>query len=694
MNLPRKIIRPVAFACTLALAACSSGDDAATGTSTVGGLVEAPGGQVALFHDNKPFLIAATDWLFPPAFAGITGLQPVGGATVELIRIDDDGNQVGDVLASTVTSITGSYSLALPTGVSLAGNLIVRITGNGGASMSAMVVEQSVDINPISQYVLDKFVDDENLVLGDLALNEVVALQDRVEEFDLTATSDLSSMLAELEAQVGELVDTEIAVINSTPDDGTAAAAVAGTWNSIEFGFGMHDSEQVNFGTLSLDVLSDGFSFTAGNAPGEVVLTFGVSTLIDTWTNFSIDETGAASLYHETSLDGETGTLPAMIDSDGNIVVEIPLEEELETVDLQTDQDGPDFGWRYPPGSIRINNTGSSNTMVFIDSSAGVRYETTDTNNDGVKDAVDPNAKSGDEVDMALALLLKQGSGMSVSSINADYGLVTLSLDLMTSPSPIGDGNSTVGVVNFDGQGTVTVASGALDDYGFERSPNTFTDVTLTDTVATDGGLSFPYSVTPEGQVTLDTDNNGASNTDLQGWSNDDASVIGLLNVHTTGQAPNISSVSKEIAVAVKLPTATPAMADAVFKLFPIAFGAEQTGLTELDTLGSLSSLTFNATATTAKAEFILRGFERATDIAAVQAISDPDELPFDYTVDSLAANGAIALSFTDPVSGEINALEGFVTADGGMMVLRMKEVDDTPGQKFRALGIVIAVRQ
>ena len=236
------MIKSLVLASCIALAACSS-DDPASSTTTISGVAEAPLGVVAQFEHDKPFLFVATEVLFPSAHAEITGLQPVGGATVELIRIDDDGNQIGDVLASTVTSITGDYNLALPTGVSLAGNLIVRITGNSGTSMSAMVVELAVDINPISEYVLSKFVDDANLVLGDLALNEVVSLQDKVEAFDLTATADLSSMLAQLDAELGELVDTEIAVLTSTPDDGTAVAALSGAWNSVELSIGMHDTE-------------------------------------------------------------------------------------------------------------------------------------------------------------------------------------------------------------------------------------------------------------------------------------------------------------------------------------------------------------------------------------------------------------------------------------------------------------------
>ena len=147
------------------LASCGGGGSGSSPTTTttttpttISGKAEAPGGVIAQLETSKPFLLATMDFVFPAAGAAITGLQPVGGATVELIRIDNDGNQVGAVLASTVTSISGNYSLALPTGVSLAGDLVVRISGTT-ASMSAMVVDQTVNINPISQFVLDKFVD-------------------------------------------------------------------------------------------------------------------------------------------------------------------------------------------------------------------------------------------------------------------------------------------------------------------------------------------------------------------------------------------------------------------------------------------------------------------------------------------------------------------------------------------------------
>ena len=686
------IIKPLVLACSIVLAACSSDDDPApAGSIKISGLVEAPNGVVAQFEHDKPFLLAATDLLVPPAHADIIGLDPVGGATVELIRIDNDGNQIGDVLASTVTSITGNYDLALPAGVSLAGNLIVRITGNSGTSMSAMVVELAVDINPISQYVLDKFVDVPNLVLGDLALNEVVSLQDKVEAFDLTATADLSSMLAQLDAELGELVDTEIAVLTSPPDDGTAVAALAGSWNSVELGIGMQDTELSTSGTFELDTLSEGMSIAAGAVAGEVEFSTGVSTLIDAFTNYTVTSLASVFIGHDTSLTSDTEVLAGSIDSDGNIVLELPFEEDLDTVDLQQDPDGPDFGWRWPPVTIAVNNTGNDNTLVFNISDVGVRYETIDTNNDGVKDAINPDAKVGDLATMGLGLLLKQGSGMGDTSLAGDYGIVSTTVDLATAPTPLGSADTTVGVVNFN-NGTANVGSNAFDNLGFTREATSLTSVTLSDFGGTEGPFTFPYSVTAEGMVTLDPDSNGPSPEDLEGWANDDGSVIGLVNVQAIG-SPIITAVTHEIMVGVKLPATTPAMGNAVFKLYPVTYGSDENGLTEMVSLRSISSLTFDAGATTATADFNARGYQRTTDIAKVEALLDVNEVPFNYTV-TIGANGAIAMNFSDPAADEISRLDGFISGDGKMLVLRNSESDDTVNEKFRAIGMAIGIRQ
>lgn len=674
----RLILKPLALACSIALASCGGGGDSSISTpavTSISGTAEAPGGVIAQLEYNQAITVAVTNFVFPPAHAGITGLQPVTGATVELIRIDDDGNQVGDVLATTSTSITGNYNLTLPTGVSLAGNLIVRITGNSGASMSAMVVEQDVDINPISEYVLSKFVDDTNLVLADLAVNEVVSLQGKVEEFDLSATSDLSTMLAALDAEVGELVDTQITVINSTPDNGTAAAAAAGVWNLVEFGVGMHDSEDNGGGTFAVDVFSEKITIAQTATAGEISLTIGAS-FIDSWTNLMVDDVLNASIYHESSLGTDNDTFPATIDSDGNIVVSSPFEEELES------GANPQFGWRWPSTTTLVSNTGNNNTMVVVNTDAGVRYETTDTNNDGINDAVDPAAKSGDEAEMLMTLLLKQGSGMSVASLDGEYGLLTYNVDVGTVPQT--NLSSTVGVVDFDGSGNINIAVDAFDNREVVRMPSTLTNVAVTTGSGVDGNQTIPYTVDADGKVALDT---------LEGFANDDASVIALLDVEATGTNPSITQVNQEMALLLKLGASAPDMTNAVFKLYPMIIGAEDTGFSELLSLRSSSSLTFNASAAVATMDATVRGFQRATDVADVEAIPDDAEPAFDFDVSPVSSNGQIAMTEASPAAGSNALMKGFISADGKMLLMRFY-AEDTANDVSRELGVIIGVRQ
>lgn len=178
----------------------------------------------------------------------------------------------------------------------------------------------------------------------------------------------------------------------------------------------------------------------------------------------------------------------------------------------------------------------------------------------------------------------------------------------------------------------------------------------------------------------------------LEGWTNEDGSVIGLLYLQATG-SPIITAVTHEIMVAVKLPGSAPAMGNAVFKLYPVAYGTDENGLTEMISLRSISTLTFDASATTATADFTARGYQRATDIAAVEALVDTDDVPFNYNV-TIGAKGAINMSFSDVAEDEASSFKGFISADGSIMVLRTIESDDTPGEKFRALGTVIGIRQ
>lgn len=697
MKKPPVMIKSLALACSLALAACggSGGDAAVTppAPTTIAGIAEAPGGQIALFENNN-ILVAIVDFAVPAAAAGITGLDPVQGATVQLIRIDDDGNQVGAVLAETTTSITGNYSLALPSGVSLAGNLIVRITGNGSASMSAMVVDQAVDINPVSQFILDKFVDDTNLVLADLAINEVVALKGRVDEFDLTATSDLTTMLAQLETEVGQFVDNEIAVIESTPDDGTAVAAAAGKWHTVEMSAGFHDDDNIDYGTFSMNIFSEELTLSdSGNTDLNLTISTGPS-LIDTYTGFSTDNFTSSYIYHEIITTSENDTFPASMDADGNISLSFGFEENLQTVDILIDTDGPDYGWRYPPGSELLQPVTGGNMYVTVFSDAGVRYETTDTNNDGVKDAIDPALRSGDEISYSLSLIMNEGSGMSTASLNGEYGGVFLNINLDNASIPTGVFDSTVGVLGFDGAGNVTRDANAFHVREITRTPASSPAVNLTHAQATEPASAdgFTYTVSATGQTTLSP----GSDT-LEGYASNDGGVMAFVGDASTG-SPTVTNVNNEMLVFVKLGTGVDTnkaqvLGGATYKLYSLAMNTRTNGYSEIFSFGN-GMATFDANASEAVITGTKRGVRRDTDVAQIQAVS-PDVLNETFTIDSVLPNGEITMSLNAANASvtETTTLRGFVSADESLLIMRLFTDLSSTYQEYD-LGVVIGVRQ
>ncbi|MEE3009734.1 MAG: hypothetical protein VX377_04275, partial [Pseudomonadota bacterium] len=388
----------------------SSSDDAGGGgatSRTIRGTATAPAGAVA-FHEAPSLFELALNVLIPPAHAAITGLDPVGGATVELLRVDNAGNPVGEVLAETVTSITGDYRLTLPDGVNLAGNLIVRITGTG-TEMRAQVVDQAVNINPVSEFVLRKFIE-EGTDLDQLVATDVVTLSGKVDTFDLTAGNDLSDMLAKLDQEVGEFVEQQVAVIKEQPGD---VDSVTGDYRSAAFSLGLHDSDNNNFGTFANDMWRSQFNFANGGGDTVAITLEGEESA---YSNFSGMSVATGSIYSEPDIDTESENLSGTLTDSGILSIEGAFEEEING----------DNAFRYPSVIYNLQQVKNKGLFFLLSQEAAVRYGTTDTNGDEEPDALDPNDRRGDEVFRALEVFARSPSGMSDSDLSGAFGRVFL----------------------------------------------------------------------------------------------------------------------------------------------------------------------------------------------------------------------------------------------------------------------------
>lgn len=136
----------------IALAGCGGGGGGGGPSQlVVSGTVSAPNGQIA-FSPKKSLLETFASIYSSPAYGSITGMAPVAdGVTVELIRIDNSGNEI-QVLATTTIS-GGQYTFNLTNlKVDLSGSLIAQVRNTGtGVRMRAFVTSGKADIHPVSE---------------------------------------------------------------------------------------------------------------------------------------------------------------------------------------------------------------------------------------------------------------------------------------------------------------------------------------------------------------------------------------------------------------------------------------------------------------------------------------------------------------------------------------------------------------
>jgi hypothetical protein len=600
-------------------------------------------------------LIAIRDAIFNRANAAITGLMPVEGALVELIQVDDQGVQTGDVLATGTTSITGDYTLTVPAGINLAGNLIVRITGTGGVEMRAQVVEQEVDINPVTEFVLQKFVE-EGADLDNLETASVIKLTGQVEEFDLTAGADLTSMIAALEQDTGNFVEGQIAVIDAPAGDGEN---LVGSYRLVSVGLGLHDDDQQHgVGTFSLD--GEIIEFDMADAgDGSVTMTFGAEE------SFYSNQTGINadySLTFEAEVEvGEGDQVTARIDDQGVLSLEEPFEEDI---------DG-DFAWRYPPKLVRFQKAKNTNLFVALQSEATVRYLTVDTNSDGTKDAVDPNAREGDEAFKLLDIIAQQPAAMTTADLSGDFGRVYFETEV--------DSNGGLNVrvehnkISFDGIGALSITEAQISDLnrnGYEAA---------TDEAATD----IPYSISNNGKTFT------ADGEDQDVVFNDTFDFFVISAVETEDDANPADSAIANLNVgttfAVKLPNSMPIISSKTYRVFfmGLSVGATSTGIasTRFE-----NRLTVNTDGVSGSITHELLEIEKDNITAEVVATND-DSVTEDATI-TVGADGGATITVDDEDGGF--TLNGYFSEDAslGLFTSSYAETDQDPDE----LGVVVLV--
>lgn len=222
---------------TFLLVACSSGGDSTPPAPvTISGTVTAPGGAIASL-ERKTFLAKVMDVVLPGANAMITGTAPVPSATVELIKVDNNGNQVGGVLASTTTDASGNYSIE--TTETLSSKLVLIVAGSGGAELRAIVVNANTDIDPVSEFVvaqIESSLTNSGASLVNLTNADIENYLSSIDSLnvDLTGMTVSAAMMALSNADGGSLAsDVATDVVDTTGGNNTAFN-LSGTWSYVE----------------------------------------------------------------------------------------------------------------------------------------------------------------------------------------------------------------------------------------------------------------------------------------------------------------------------------------------------------------------------------------------------------------------------------------------------------------------------
>ncbi len=303
------------LAVLLVLTACGGGDTAPATPTEVTGTVNAPSGDIAMYQ-NKSMYAKAMDWFIPSAEALIQGLAPVGGATVELIEIDADGNQVGAVIDSTTTAADGSFTLE--TTRSLGTNLVIRVGSTTGtaAEIRAFVTADTVTIDPTSELVVGSVISTiasiSGAELSHFTAQEISDLAALVDALNLDlAMMTIANALAAIDAAAGESFDQAVS--------GSITTDFSGLWDYTDTVTsttcpGIIDVGDVDTGTVS--VTQDGINITI---TGDGIVSDG--TVVDnivTWavTDGSYSESGTVTITGNGTIANGTNT---WTDSDGNI---------------------------------------------------------------------------------------------------------------------------------------------------------------------------------------------------------------------------------------------------------------------------------------------------------------------------------------------------------------------------------------
>lgn len=209
-------------------------DPAPPATVALSGTVSAPNAAVA-FHRPTITERLLAGLFGEAAYAIVPGSTAVGaGVTVNLIEIDSAGAQVGSVLATATTNVSGGFTLDAPAGFQPASKYVVRVVGNT-SSMDALVTGTQVDVDPYTntaRVLITGALTASGGSLSSVNLKSIDALQQMVVEMskDVAVFSTASQLTTALQTEVQNSEESNN-IVTSIASAGTISGKVTDASN-------------------------------------------------------------------------------------------------------------------------------------------------------------------------------------------------------------------------------------------------------------------------------------------------------------------------------------------------------------------------------------------------------------------------------------------------------------------------------
>jgi len=495
-------ILPVLFlsAVTVLVMSCSGGSSSHVTTTPkpLTGIVQIPAGSPLAARQSDTLFARIAGFFFAASDADITGLAPLKGATIQLVRLDSLGNVVSVISTTISDSVTGAYTFATPP--PLDSSLMVRVdpawiaantTEPPGTEMRAIASRSSLDISPQTESIVAMVY--TNLtggkVIGNYDNAEITSLYNLVNTMnvDVSAATTFADSVTTVTAAASPIVPDTASAFSSAsraafPSNSTYSIVGMSTTLMDPFALG------AGLGGFAAEQSSGGLGFeSAGVVIGGLISGGGLRqdlTAVTTGNSIQIDPAG---LEHVIANNGQL----AISTDNTTAVAGFSTKPNSYLLAYPVDSVSPTAGeWLRTGARLSVKNLSGDQVVAFTDNNPAT-LPNVDSFFSGIFNLVSFENRMFGPISTA-----------GTARVEAVTGTGTYTFDSLPDSFNDGTGHTTLGTANALGQNLtapylVTNAAATLTAPANYKKLG-FTGIQLDDAFGTFVGVG---QFTPDGQI-------------------------------------------------------------------------------------------------------------------------------------------------------------------------------------------------